>query len=101
MQGVDLTARAGEVHALLGANGAGKSTLLHLLAGIVAPSAGEICLEGRTARFASPADAARAGIASVHQELAVLPQLSVSENVWLGREPRTRLGLLDRRALRA
>jgi ABC-type sugar transport system ATPase subunit len=100
LQGVDLTARAGEVHALLGANGAGKSTLLHLLAGIAAPSTGEILLDGRAVRFASPADAARAGIASVHQELAVLPQLSVAENIWLGREPRTRLGLLDRRALR-
>jgi ABC-type sugar transport system ATPase subunit len=101
LDGVDLAARAGEIHALLGANGAGKSTLLHLLAGIAAPSAGTIRLDGREVRFASPADAARAGIASVHQELTVLPQLTVAENVWLGREPRTRLGLLDRRALRA
>jgi ABC-type sugar transport system ATPase subunit len=101
LQGVDLVARAGEVHALLGANGAGKSTLLHLLAGISAPSAGEIRLDGRTVRFASPADAAAAGVASVHQELAVLPELTVAENVWLGHEPRTRTGLLDRRTMRA
>jgi len=100
LEGVDLAARAGEVHALLGANGAGKSTLLHLLAGIVAPSAGEIRLAGRPVAFASPADAARAGIASVHQELAVLPQLTVAENVWLAREPCSAHGLLDRRALR-
>jgi ABC-type sugar transport system ATPase subunit len=101
LRDVDLVARAGVVHALLGANGAGKSTLLHLLAGIAAPSAGAIRLDGCDVQFASPADAARAGIASVHQELAVLPQLTVAENVWLGREPRTSLGLLDRGALRA
>jgi ABC-type sugar transport system ATPase subunit len=100
LEGVDLAAGANEIHALLGANGAGKSTLLHLLGGIAAPSAGEIRLDGHAARFASPADAARAGIASVHQELTVLPQLTVAENIWLGREPRTRLGLLDRRAMR-
>jgi ABC-type sugar transport system ATPase subunit len=101
LEDVDLVARAGEVHALLGANGAGKSTLLHLLAGISAPSAGEIRLDERSVRFAAPADAAHAGIASVHQELAVLPELTVAENVWLGREPRTRAGLLDRRTMRA
>jgi ABC-type sugar transport system ATPase subunit len=101
LEAVDLAAPAGEVHALLGANGAGKSTLLHLLAGIAAPSAGVIRLDGRDVRFSSPADAAGAGIACVHQELTVLPQLTVAENVWLGREPRTRFGLLDRRALRA
>jgi ABC-type sugar transport system ATPase subunit len=100
LEGVDLVARAGEVHALLGANGAGKTTLLHLLGGITAPSAGEMRLEGRPVAFASPADAARAGIASVHQELAVLPQLTVAENVWLAREPITRFGALDRVALR-
>src|SRR5437763_2444694 len=100
LEDVDLAARAGEVHALLGANGAGKSTLLHLLGGITAPSAGEMRIDGRRVAFASPADAARAGIASVHQELAVLPQLTVAENVWLAREPRTAQGLLDRRALR-
>ena len=100
LEAVDLAARAGEVHALLGANGAGKSTLLRLLAGIAAPSAGVIRLDGDDVHFATPAAAAAAGIASVHQELTVLPQLTVAENVWLGREPRTRVGLLDRRALR-
>ncbi|MBV9890148.1 MAG: sugar ABC transporter ATP-binding protein, partial [Rhizobacter sp.] len=98
--GVHLAARAGEVRGLLGANGAGKSTLLHLLGGIAAPTTGEIRLDGRAVAFASPRDAARAGIASVHQEHAVLPQLTVSENIWLGREPRTRLGALDRRSMR-
>jgi ABC-type sugar transport system ATPase subunit len=100
LEGVDLAARAGEVHALLGANGAGKSTLLHLLGGIAAPSAGEIRIDGQPVVFRSPAAAARAGIASVHQELAVLPQLTVAENIWLAREPRTRWGALDRPAMR-
>jgi len=100
LEGVDLTARAGEVHALIGANGAGKSTLLHLLGGIASPTAGEIRLDGRPVTFASPGDAGRAGVATVHQELAVLPRLTVAENIWLAREPRTRFGALDRRALR-
>ncbi|HEY2558146.1 MAG TPA: sugar ABC transporter ATP-binding protein [Caldimonas sp.] len=100
LEGVDLAARAGEVHALLGANGAGKTTLLHVLGGITSPSAGEIRFDGRPVVLRSPADAARAGIASVHQELAVLPQLTVAENVWLAREPRTAWAALDRRAMR-
>jgi ABC-type sugar transport system ATPase subunit len=100
LEGVDLVARAGEVHGLVGANGAGKTTLLHVLGGITSPSAGEIRFDGRAVVFRSPADAARAGIASVHQELAVLAELTVAENVWLGREPRSAWGALDRRAMR-
>jgi ABC-type sugar transport system ATPase subunit len=99
LDGVDLVAQAGEIHALTGANGAGKSTLMNLLAGVYAPSAGDILIDGRPVRFASPAEARGAGVASVYQELAVLPELTVAENIWLGREPRTRAGLLDRRAL--
>jgi ABC-type sugar transport system ATPase subunit len=99
LQGVDFRAGGGEVHALTGANGAGKSTLMNLLAGVYAPSAGEIAIDGCAVRFASPAEARAAGVAAVYQELAVLPELSVAENIWLGREPRTRWRLLDRRAL--
>ncbi len=100
LEGVDFVASRGEVHALTGANGAGKSTLMNLLAGVYAPSAGEILIEGRPVRFESPAEARAAGVAAVYQELAVLPELTVAENIWLGREPRTRWRLLDRRALR-
>ncbi len=74
---------------------------MNLLAGVHAPSAGEILIDGAAVRFASPAEARAAGVAAVYQELAVLPELSVAENIWLGREPRTRAGLLDRRALQA
>ena len=100
LEAVDFVAGRGEVHALTGANGAGKSTLMNLLAGVYAPSAGEILIEGRPVRFESPAEARAAGVAAVYQELAVLPELTVAENIWLGREPRTRWRLLDRRALR-
>ena len=99
LDAVDLVGHAGEVHALTGANGAGKSTLMNLLAGIYAPSSGEILLDGKPVHFDSPAGARAAGISAVYQELAVLAELTVAENIWLGREPRTRFGLLDRRAL--
>ncbi len=96
---IDLVAQAGEVHAVTGANGAGKSTFMNLLAGVYAPSAGSILLDGRPARFDSPRAARDAGIGVVYQELAVLPELTVAENIFLAREPRTRLGGLDRRRM--
>ena len=100
LEAVDFAAGRGEVHALTGANGAGKSTLMNLLAGVYAPSAGEILIDGESMHFGSPAAARAAGVAAVYQELAVLPELTVAENIWLGREPRTKARLLDRRALR-
>ncbi|MFC7345026.1 sugar ABC transporter ATP-binding protein [Saccharopolyspora griseoalba] len=97
--GVDLTIRAGEVHALLGENGAGKSTLMKVLSGDIADHAGAVSIEGHPVQFAKPADAQAAGIAMIHQELDLVPGLSVAENLHLGREPRTRLGTVDRRAM--
>ena len=96
---VDLTVRAGEVHALLGENGAGKSTLMKVLSGDISDHAGQITIEGHSIQFAKPADAQHAGIAMIHQELDLVPGLSVAENLHLGREPRTRLGVVDRRAM--
>ncbi|WP_232663986.1 sugar ABC transporter ATP-binding protein [Pseudonocardia sp. TRM90224] len=94
---VTFTVRAGEVHALLGENGAGKSTLMRILSGDVAADTGTVSLDGRPVRFSSPVDAQRAGIAMIHQELDLVPGLSVADNIFLGREPRTRLGTVDRR----
>ncbi len=73
----------GEVHVLAGANGAGKSTLIKLLSGVYDDYEGELSLDGRAVRFASPLEAARAGIATIHQELSLVPTLSVADNLWL------------------
>ncbi|MBN9274012.1 MAG: sugar ABC transporter ATP-binding protein, partial [Mesorhizobium sp.] len=80
----------GRVHALMGKNGSGKSTLVKVLSGAVQPSAGTIHLDGAQLAFASPADAMAAGIATVHQELSVIPSLSIGENIYLGRLPTKR-----------
>ncbi|MDI5976399.1 sugar ABC transporter ATP-binding protein [Amycolatopsis magusensis] len=95
----EFTVHAGEVHALLGENGAGKSTLMKVLAGEVGGYRGEIRIDGEPVRFGGPADAQRAGISMISQELDLVPALSVAENIFLGREPRTRLGTLDRRRM--
>jgi len=97
---VSLSVHAGQVHAVVGENGAGKSTLIKLYCGIHRPDSGRILLEGREARFQSPADAFAAGIAVITQELHVVPALSVAENVMLGHLPR-RAGIVDWRRTRA
>ncbi len=89
----------GEVHALVGENGAGKSTLMKILAGVYQPDAGQIILRGRPTRISSPYDAQRLGIAIIYQELNLLPELTVAENMFLGREPRGPLGFVDSRKL--
>ena len=92
---VSLTGRAGSIHAITGENGAGKSTLMKLLAGVYLPDAGELLINGRAVHLHSPAAARRAGVSTVFQELTVLPNLTVAENLLLGREP-TRFGWLSR-----
>ena len=94
LDGVELVVQRGEVHVLLGENGAGKSTLMKVLSGSVRRDAGEIAVFGRSVRLESPRAARDAGIAIIHQELALVPQLSVAENIFLGRAP-ARCGVLD------
>ncbi|MFC9428749.1 sugar ABC transporter ATP-binding protein [Streptomyces sp. NPDC056987] len=95
LDGVDLTVGPGEVHALIGENGAGKSTLIKVLTGVYRPDAGEILLRGEPVRFATPLEAQHAGISTIYQEVNLVPLMSVARNLFLGREPRGRLGLID------
>ncbi|BBH13969.1 ATP-binding cassette domain-containing protein [Chromobacterium haemolyticum] len=95
LQKVDLQLRRGEVHCLLGDNGAGKSTLIKTLAGVHRPSGGEYRVDGQPVRFESPRQALDLGIATVYQDLALVPLMSVARNFFLGREPMKKwLGLL-------
>lgn len=87
LSGVDLTVRAGEIHALLGENGAGKSTLIKVLTGVYQPEEGEMTFAGRPARPGAPREAEELGISTVYQEVNLLPALSVAENLLLGRQP--------------
>jgi ribose transport system ATP-binding protein len=96
----DLALTAGEVHVLIGSNGCGKSTLCKIIGGSVAPDGGSLELSGEPVRFRTPHAAAAAGIGVFYQELSLIPQLTVAENIFLGREPRTAYGLVDRRRLR-
>lgn len=83
---VSLHLRRGEVHALVGENGAGKSTMMKVLLGMYKPDGGKIIYKGEEVHFSSPADALNAGISMIHQEISLIPTLSVAENIWLGRE---------------
>ncbi|MFF3439584.1 sugar ABC transporter ATP-binding protein [Streptosporangium sp. NPDC002721] len=98
LSGVDLDVAAGEVHAVVGENGAGKSTLMKVLAGVHAPDEGTVEIDGDRVAFAHPVEAQRAGVAIIYQEFNLLPERSVAENVFLGREP-ARRGLVDREAM--
>lgn len=97
LNGVSFDLHPGEVHSLCGENGAGKSTLIKLLSGLHVHGSyeGELFVNNTEARFASLQDAARAGIAVIYQELALVDEMSVAENIFLGSEPRTRTGLID------
>ncbi len=100
---VSLSARAGEVHALVGENGAGKSTLMKILAGVYRPDAGAIAIDGREVSFVRPSDALANGIAMIYQELSLAPELTVAENIFLGREPLSfaRFGVVNRYEMNA
>ena len=97
---IDLTVESGEIHALLGENGAGKSTLMNVLYGLLQPDEGQILLDGKPVAFHNPREALAAGIGMVHQHFMLVPVFTVAENVMLGVERTTVLGLLNRRRAR-
>ncbi|PTW56581.1 monosaccharide ABC transporter ATP-binding protein (CUT2 family) [Breoghania corrubedonensis] len=92
LNGVTLSVEAGECHCLLGDNGAGKSTFIKTMSGVHKPNRGEIRVDGEVVSFSSPRDAMAAGIATVYQDLAMIPLMSVTRNFWMGREPERKFG---------
>jgi simple sugar transport system ATP-binding protein len=88
LNGVSVSVMAGECHCLLGDNGAGKSTFIKTMAGVHKPTSGEIRINGQRVEFGTPRDAMAAGVATVYQDLAMIPLMSVTRNFWMGREPR-------------
>lgn len=96
LAGVSFDIKPGECHCLLGDNGAGKSTFIKTMSGVHQPTSGEILFEGQTMSFATPRDSMEAGIATVFQDLAMIPLMSVSRNFFMGREPTKGKGLLKR-----
>ena len=101
LRSVSLALHAGEAHALAGENGAGKSTLIKVLAGVHRPDEGTVLLDGAPVEFAGPADARDAGVAVIYQEPTLFPDLSVAENIFMGRQPKRSLGRVDHRAVHA
>lgn len=98
LNNVELALRAGEVHALLGENGAGKSTLIKIMTGAYTPDTGEILVDGQPVHFATPQQAQVAGIGTVYQEVNLLPNMTVIDNLFIGRQPR-RFGMVDRKQM--
>lgn len=100
LDNVQFRLKRGSVHALMGENGAGKSTLMKIIAGIYHPDSGSIRLRGQEVRLKSPLDALENGIAMIHQELNLMPFMTVAENIWIRREPKNGLGFVDHAAMR-
>ena len=97
---VQFKLKRGHVHALMGENGAGKSTLMKIIAGIYTPDSGSFKLKGQEIKLTSPLDALRYGIAMIHQELNLMAYMTVSENIWLRREPINAFGVINHREMR-
>jgi ribose transport system ATP-binding protein len=101
LSGVNLTIRGGEIHTLMGENGAGKSTLVKIISGVIAPSFGTMAIDGIPASFRTPREAEAQGIIIMHQELSLIPEMTVAQNVVLGREPLIGRLFVDRSKTRA
>src|SRR6516225_276302 len=95
LDGVSLSIKPGEVHALLGENGSGKSTLTKIMAGLYQPNEGELFWDNKPVRWSKPRDAAEAGIHVVYQELVMFGDLTVAENIFVSKQPVNRFGLID------
>lgn len=103
LRGVSVDVQDGDVHAICGDNGAGKSTLIKVLAGVETPDGGDLFVNGRPCRFASPTDALQSGVATIHQDLAVAPRMTIAQNIFMGAELTKRfLGIsyLDKATMR-
>src|ERR1700760_1074402 len=92
---VSFDVRPGEVHALLGENGAGKSTLIKIVSGVYPPDVGDLEVDGKAVRFASPGEAQAKGIATIYQEFSLYSELTVAENIFAGHMPRSAIGTID------
>lgn len=101
LKNIKLEVRAGEVHALLGENGAGKSTLIKILGGAYSRDSGDIYVEGKKADITNVDSAKKYGIRVIHQELMLIPYMTIAENIFLGQEPRTSAGMVDTRKMNA
>lgn len=101
LDNVQFKVRPGTVHALMGENGAGKSTLMKIIAGVYIPDQGEVRLHGKPLTLNGPLDALEAGIAMIHQELNLMPFMTIAENIWIRREPFNAIGFIDHRKMNA
>ena len=102
LSAVDLDCQAGEVHAIVGENGAGKSTLMKILAGAYQPDSGEIKIDNTEVHFGHPGEAKELGVSLIYQEFSLLPERTVAQNIFLGREPKGRVpGTIGRRRILA
>lgn len=99
LRGVDLKVRPGEIHAVMGENGAGKSTLMKCLIGLYTPTSGQIFFDGKELGHYTPADALKMGISMIHQELNPVLHRPIMENIWLGREPANKFGLINEKKM--
>ncbi|MDO4320951.1 MAG: sugar ABC transporter ATP-binding protein [Lachnospiraceae bacterium] len=99
LKNISFDIELGEIHVIIGENGAGKSTLMKIIDGLYTQDSGELILKGEPLQMNSPVEAISHGIAMIHQELMPVPYMTVAENVFLGREPRTKWGTLDRKAI--
>jgi inositol transport system ATP-binding protein len=99
LDNVELAVRPATVHALMGENGAGKSTLMKILIGMYTPDSGRITFQGKSVVISDTDSALKMGISMIHQELSPVPYMSVAENIWLGREPLNKFGLIDKKTL--